>query len=332
MKYSEEARDLLERYLWETERHLPISKRRDIIKEFKSNLLDMLEERSEDETVTEETAAAVLKEIGSPEHIAGQYGQHEALIPAPMFPLFKMVFSIVAGVLTVLFFVGLFVSIRSGEGVRILESLGSYITSLAGALGMMTLIFYVIQRFNPSVFSSTEAEHWEPKDLPKLEYRKNPGTIEQAFTIAFSLVLILVLTVLRDRLGFSTTLGSASIYVPAFGDRLTALVPLLVGRLVLGIGFSAVLLVKRAWSDRLRIGELVLSFADIVILILFLQGSPDGYIRFDLMEQTEVFSAVAPILRWVFTGVIVLILVMTVAETAKKITGFFVKPASRIEL
>ncbi len=332
MKYREEAKQLMERYLWEIERQLPISKRRDILREFKSNLLDMLEERCGEKEITEEDVSALLQELGSPEHIARQYRNDQVLIPASLFPLFKLVFSIVAVVLTVLFFIGLFVGIRGGEGVNILESLGSYLSSLIGAFGMMTLIFFFIYKYSPEVFEHTIEEPWNPGKLEKLEYQKSPGIAEPVFSIVFSLALIIVLTGFRDRLGYSGTLGNMSIYIPELGSRLVALIPILILRWLLEIGFNIILLVKRAWNEPLRISEVGLSIADIAILVLFLQGTPDEYIRFDLMEQAESFGAVAPVLRWVFTGIIVLILALTAFETFGKIKGLFVKPVSSIEL
>jgi|GEM_PF-3141700 len=332
MKYSEEAKLLLEQYLWELERRLPFSRRKDILREFKSNLLDLLEERSGDTQISEHTAAEVLQEIGSPEHIAKQYGEEKVLISAPLFPIFKLVASIVASVLTVLFLADLFISIGSGAETAIFETFGTFIGSLTGAFGMLTAVFYLIQRFSPSGYFEQDQEHWDPEHLPKPEYSTPPGIAESVFSIIFSAVLIILLTQFSRGLEYSRTIGSAHIYIPPFGSRLIALIPLLSARWVLGIGFHIILLIKRAWNEPLRISDLSLSFADIAILIMFLQGSPDAYIRFDLMEQTEVFGSVAPILRWIFTGIIILILVLTVLDTLKKIKRLFFKPVSRIDL
>ncbi len=332
MKYSEEAKSLLERYLWDIERRLPYSRRKDIVKELKSNLLDMLEERSGEGDITGETVISVLSETGSPEHIAKGYSQDQVLISRGLYPIFKLVFSIVAVVVISMFFVNLFISLRSGSPVNILGSIGSLFGSLTGALGSLVAVFYLIQRFIPSWQLEQEEDTWDPENMPKLEYQKSPGIADSVFSIVFSLVFIVILTRFRDRLGVCSTAGDLCIFFPVLGPSFLALIPVLVIRWLLEIGFHSVMLWKRAWSESLRIAEICLSIADIAILSLFLRGAPDDFIRFDLMEQSDRLAAVAPVLRWVYSGIIILILVITVLETAGKVKGLFIKPVSKIEL
>ena len=93
--------NLIDRYVTEVGKHLPLVKgRKDIEKELRSTLEDMLEDRAQkagrasDETMEIE----LLKEYGSPQKVATTYNPQPYLIGPRMYPIFLMVLKIVTTV------------------------------------------------------------------------------------------------------------------------------------------------------------------------------------------------------------------------------------------
>ncbi len=329
MNYTDDARNMLERYLWEVEKLLPLMKRRDLIREMTSNLLDMLESRSSSEEITKEQMTEFLQEHGSPRQIARAYHRPEPLISQEFFPLFKLILTITTAVLGGLFLFRLLISIFQGEGTAILPLVGELFSGLTSLLGALVITFYLLQRFIPS-WKIADDEPWDAASLEPLEHRKPPKRIESILSILLSAVFILILTLFRHRLTFCIDPSGLCLRVPVLGPGFLALIPLIVIRLAAGMVHSLILAVKARWSEPLRIGELALTFTDIGIIILLLQGPPDKFFRFDLMEELEQFASVAPILRWVYTGILLLILVLTSLEVISSIRQMISRPANRL--
>ena len=91
--------NLIDKYVAEVGRHLPLLKgREDIEKELKSTLEDMLDERRQAGAPEEAQVIQLLKEFGSPQKVASTYNPHPYLIGPKLFPLFLMVLKIVISV------------------------------------------------------------------------------------------------------------------------------------------------------------------------------------------------------------------------------------------
>lgn len=328
MKYTEGAQALLERYLWEVEKRLPFAKRRDIIRETASALLDMTEQQAQEEPVTEETVHQVLTEFGSPRQIARGYARHHALIPEPYFSVFKLVSAIVAAVLVAF---SLFSFVLADQS-SLLETLGGLWGGLTSALGQIVIIFFIIQHLIPDDTLEDESqEDWDPNQLPILEYQKPLSRAESVFSIIMFSLLILLVTVFRERLVFCF-LGDLCPRTTFLGPAFIALIPMLVLRWTLAVIFYLVMLINRGWSEMLRISDLAFGLWDILIISLFLRGSPDRFIRFDFLELSEEFAPLAQVLRWVYTGIVLLILVGTVYEVVRKIRRIIVRPAAPLDI
>ncbi len=335
MTYTQEAKEMLERYLWNVERKLPLGKRKDIMMEIKSTLFDMIEASAgEEKKVSVQQLTHVLQEMGSPDSLASGYTRDQLVMPPQLISIFKTVYSIVAAVLIIVSGAGIVISYAAGESVHVLNSILSLASSLIHAFGMMGIIFLVIHRFNPSWRWELESRHddWNPASLPKVEHMKPPSILESAAGILVAAALITLFTVFGDRFGLTMKVGSASVYIPALGSGFIALIPLLLVRWWASILYHGALLWKRAWTIWLRIANLVLTAFDAVILLLFLQGSPDRFIRFDLMERTTEFAPLASMLRSLFTVVIILLLALTAYEMIKQVRQFFTKPILKLDV
>ncbi|HCB02525.1 MAG TPA: hypothetical protein DEP19_09095, partial [Anaerolineae bacterium] len=99
---------LIERYVSEVGKNLPLIKgREDIEKELRSTLEDMLEERAEKagRPVDEAMEIELLKEYGSPNKVAMTYNPQPYLIGPRMFPFFLTVLKIVIPIVVIVLLV-----------------------------------------------------------------------------------------------------------------------------------------------------------------------------------------------------------------------------------
>ncbi len=90
--------ELVERYLYAVGKKLPMKKRKDIVNELRSLIMDNLDDRAKGDNPTEDEITQVLMEMGAPAEVAKRYRTGpQWLIGPELFDVYKMVVSIVAG-------------------------------------------------------------------------------------------------------------------------------------------------------------------------------------------------------------------------------------------
>ncbi len=192
--------ELIERYVNEVGRHLPGKTRDDIQLELLSLLQDALDERAADGQEPD-TAATVelLKEFGSPEEIAAQYRPSNALIGPALLPIYKLVVTVVLAVLGGLYALLLLLNLLGGDplpelGRTIWELVTSYLQTAFFNVGLITAIFYLIERTVDLPESTSEKEAWNPLDLPAVDNPNRINRFELIAGIVGGLVVISILT------------------------------------------------------------------------------------------------------------------------------------------
>src|SRR5512139_3568397 len=100
---------LIDLYVTEVGKRLPLRGRKDIEAELRSTLEDMLEDRSQKagRPADEGMMLDLLREYGPPDKVAAIYHAHPYLIGPRLFPLFVKVLKIVLTVVTIVLLVGL---------------------------------------------------------------------------------------------------------------------------------------------------------------------------------------------------------------------------------
>lgn len=322
MLMTKEAETILQNYLHAVERKLPLRKRNDIIRELHSTIMDTLEAEFGDEEIHEDQMSSFLQEFGSPSAIAAGYHEIRPLIPSALLPLFSLIVTIVGAVLTGIFIVGIIVDAVSGSltGVSFFLELAELFTGVTSAFGIIVLVFIILDHtLKPEdiPFSSLDdAEDWDPKKLPKAEFQRRPKTAESVISIVFGLVLIIAFNLFAEDMAMQWSSGSTCVYIPALGPGFLALIPLLTFRWSLGILVHAGVLLRPAKLLWFRISEVLLSCFDFAIILMMLRSDADSIIRFDLLANTEIGDAV-PILRWLYYGILILILLLSLFEAVK---------------
>lgn len=203
--------ELIDRYVNEVGRRLPSAKREDICQELRSALDDALEDRSFGDP-SESDIVAVLNEFGSPQAVANSYSGNRYLIGPELYPQFVTTLKIVVAVLAGLVVLGSAVSLFSSTaGLEALPTslaglLNSLIDSFITALGIVVLIFFLLERldlkidFSDKDFSDKE-KTWDPLELPAIRDVDIVGRFDSIAGVVFPAIVLVLINQFKDRIG-----------------------------------------------------------------------------------------------------------------------------------
>jgi hypothetical protein len=270
----------LELYLQEIERRLSTRNRVDILKEIRSTLLDMIEDRNPNpgQAPDEETIKAVLSEYGSPRKVARQYSGHQYLIGPNLFPAYWQVLQIVLIVVAALNVLGLVVTVVSHTGTiawtfdTFAEMIGGLFSSLFTAFGIVTLSFASVERTTPDTWKVKIEQDWKPDDLLSLEDRKSVKIVEMALEITFTLAFIVLINFFLDKIGIYYLGDSGWVSAPILNSVFTRYVPWITAANVLSILLNLYLIRKGYWDKMSTLGKLGINALTIAINFAILTG------------------------------------------------------------
>ncbi len=258
--------NLIERYLHELGRYLPARNREDILAELRSHLTETLDERTNGNP-TEEDAAALLRETGAPRKVAASYpGGQQYLIGPEIYPFFEMVAWIVLGAVTLAQLIAFGVQVWIGDqGISAWDTLGGIFSGGLAALGMVVIVFVILQRFgvNPQ-----KDEEWDPHSLPEIVEGEKVKRGERIFGIIGGSILMALLASFSGRIGFYLYPGG-TFYADPVIDQYLVLILL---SLLASISMDAFLLWQGRWTLISRIAKVGINVFSIVVLALLYQG------------------------------------------------------------
>ena len=271
---------LIELYLEEIRHYLPPKNREDILKEIRSALMDMIEDRNPnpgqepDETLVKE----VLKEFGSPREVAQQYGTKTYLIGPRIYPVYLQVLQIVLIVVAAFNVVGVVIAIVSQSGVNpnmfeaILEVVGGLFSSLFTAFGIVTLSFAGIERTTPDEWKVSVEHKWDPDQLLKEQDKERIKIAELAIEITLSLVFIVVLNFFLDKIGIYYLDESGWSSAPILNDNFLRYIPWITAYSVLGILLDLYLARAGYWDKIATIGKVFINLFTIAVSFVIITG------------------------------------------------------------
>lgn len=181
--------DLLERYLAEVRRNLPAREADDIVAELRDVLLARAEEQEESSGQVD--WAALLQEFGHPLAVAARYRKQQWLIGPELYPFYlhflKVIVAIVVAVVAGLALLkGVLWAANPGEAIA--GFLGSLWWGAASAIGSVTIVFALIERFGGG--SAKRHLKWKPMELPELN-ASQPRVCESVFEVAAGILILL---------------------------------------------------------------------------------------------------------------------------------------------
>lgn len=163
--------ELVERYIYAVTRCLPASQRDEVGKEVRAMIEDLASERAKKDTPTTADYKAVLKELGSPDKLAREYGQSSRYLIGPRWydmyiRLLKQLLVIVPPIIAVIAGLAHFADSRVIME-SIISGVGAALETGVHIVFWTTMTFAVLEYLGVKPESMTSSE-WSIDDLPEL--------------------------------------------------------------------------------------------------------------------------------------------------------------------
>ncbi|MBE2202331.1 MAG: hypothetical protein IAE79_27215 [Anaerolinea sp.] len=282
-----EGNELIERYVHEVGQHLPRRMSDDIKLELSSLIQDAVEERTAaaGSEATAKVVAEVLREFGKPEDMAASYLPEQYLIGPALFPIYKLVISIVLGIIgaSLLLTMGftLFGHEPAELGGRLWNIISGFWTAALANLGFITLVFAVIeavarQKKDVPVEAAAAREDWDPYKLPPATDPDRIKRGEYLVGVIFTILVIILFNVYPHWIGIITFTGGSSdpvvfpLLAPEFGVHIPWLTMLWTAEVVLKL----VVLGQGRWQRSTRWLELGLGLLGMYVGYRIVTGGP----------------------------------------------------------
>jgi hypothetical protein len=290
---------LIDRYVADVGKRLPLKGRTDIEAELRSTLEDMLEDRSQKRNcpVDDVLAMELLKEYGSPEKVAATYHPTQYLIGPRIYPFFLFVLKIVSTVLTVVLLVGLGVQLyqHSLQGPELAKAIGSgllgILTAAIQAFGNIVLVFAILERVLPtSDFKLGEEEEWDPASLLAEPEPDEIKPWEPIAGIVFTAAAMILFNLYPQLIGFNFLKDGAWTSIPMLTEAFFRWMPYINVLWALQIALNVLLLNRGRWQASTKWFSTALDAAGIVIGFLLLTGPAIVSLSAQSLQSTGVFD------------------------------------------
>lgn len=315
--------NLIEKYVAEVGRHLPLIKgRKDVEQELKSTLEDMLEDRAQqtgrprDEALTLE----LLQEYGSPQKIASSYNPHPYLIGPRMFPFFLRVSKIVVVVVVTVLLV--ITGIRAvtltptaaWEFMQVIgDGLSKTLSAAIAVLGNVVLVFAILERVLPEkeISDFRTEEDWDPASLAK---QPDADQVKRGDLIA---------EVVFGFVGLAFLYGFFNL--PIFTAEFAKFIPWLTVALLADIGLNIYLLANGLWNGFARAIKVLIEAASLALTVILFRTpgltifTNDSLLSF--INFSDELARVVLIVNYSFRLTLIIILIIQGIELAKALYG-----------
>lgn len=318
--------NLMDRYVAEVGRNLPLlNGRKDIEKELKSTLEDMLEDRAQSSGRERDEALEieVLKAYGSPQKVASTYNPHPYLIGPKMLPFYlfvmKIVLTVVVSVMLILTGIQAVTdtAFMGADFVKIIgQGLGNALSAAIAAFGNVTLVFIILERVLPEkeIGGFNDEEDWDPASLAKEPDPDSVSRSDLISEIVFTFVALAVLNIYPQWLGMFFFTGDAIGYIPMFTEMFFQFVPWINVVLVSEILLDIYLLRNATWSRLTRLGKVIIKAASLTVTVMILRTP--GILAFSAepltngsfpAERAEVFVTIATYMFPIIMAIVIII-------------------------
>lgn len=272
--------NMLDKYILEVGKRLPRKNREDLKAEIRSNLEELLEDRSQqtDRAIDENLTAEVLKEYGSPAKVAESYQTTRYLIGPRLYPFFTLVLKIVLAVLFAVGLGGVILNYFTSSGTRpdFLTMVGKFglefLTGIISAFGNIVIVFAVLERVLPASEFDEKSGEWEPAELNAEPDPDQVKRSELIFEILFTVLGLAVLNLYSDLIGIYMFTDNTWVHIPVLSDIFYRYLPWINLLGLLQIILDLYLLSRGFWQSLTRLGSLALEIAGIALAWVMLTG------------------------------------------------------------
>jgi hypothetical protein len=163
--------NLIDRYISAVAQQLPATGRDDITRELRANILDRLENLTEEQGRAATTAdeSAVLRELGHPQQVAASFLPPQTLVNTTWFPIFKQCLIYGLFAVFVVQLIGFCVATLSGSDIRITAIVSRLIHAALLMFAVVTVVFYALSNL-PATAKISPYCNWKPEQLPPVQH------------------------------------------------------------------------------------------------------------------------------------------------------------------
>lgn len=264
--------NLIDRYVYAVVRRVPVSQRADIEKEIRAMIDELLQEqlkktadgsdgqagsRAGQGTPDEQAVRAVLDSLGDPAELASQYlGSHQYVIGPALYETYWLVLRIVLIASGIGLLIAKAIQIATDSQINGWEAFGGLVgglfQGLLSAFGMVTLIFFLINRYGADEITKeikAEKGQWKPDDLPQVpEAKLRIKRGDPIASVIFSLIFLVIINVYPELFGFYYKVGEELRIVGFLGEGFFAALIWINLVIILGIVIEAVKIVTGRWT------------------------------------------------------------------------------------
>lgn len=331
--------ELIERYIFAIKRRLPAKVSEDIAIEIRSLIYDELEGKfGEKEEFSKEEAETVMLEMGHPREVAERYrGDKQYLIGPELFPMYKMIVGIVIAANTLGFVISFieqcFTMINPDlwQGIKdFLIFLPQIFSSWWVSIGVITIIFALIERFTNFDGKEFISDGWKPRDLPELPEKSEIVRLwEPIVSISFIVIWIVCINSFIYSDGTIVNNFSSITIFPTFNMvALRQYLPLWNLSIGLSLALQIVLLSARKWTFGTRIFEIIIDLFSIFILAVMLNG-PSIFEFTSMGTLLSEFGSTIAILKHNYHTVIQVLMVISTIGLVIKIIKVIVNQSRK---
>jgi len=283
---------LIDRYISAVAQQLPVSRRDDITRELKANILDKLESLAEEQgrAATQADESAVLRELGHPQQVAASFLPPQTLVNSTWFPIFKQ--CLIYGLFLVLLvqMIGLGVTLLGSGDLRIGGFVGGFIHAALIMFAVVTGVFYLLSNL-PATAKISPYCKWKPEQLPPVQHPWQRIKLEDTVN-EFASNLFFLLALLYSRWAPAETLAKLPASISS--ELQVWILPLSIWALF-AVGFSLWNLRYNYWTQT----KLWISITQNLIGC----GLAAGLVRIDILTNHSLPAPIAThindILHWV---------------------------------
>lgn len=307
--------ELLERYLLQIRRYLPLKERDETIEELRSLLLDQLDKQ--DDADKENAMRQIIIDMGDPHDVAMRYNDRGPIISKEMEPIMLLVMKIVSITLPlVILFADSLAYVTEADNpdgygfvLNLIYMIPGALYSLIVAIGMIFIVFALIERYvQPKI--PVDDRPFNPDlmpDLPQKEFKVNSlGTVIEI------LVNILVLYLANNHLSLLAVYVNGE-RTPIFNDNIQPYIILLSVSWIATIILRVFYLYLQRKSIPTRTVEFIINIYGAILLILIGQANVFN----DLIINGDDFTIVTNIFQIILIIVGVAIIIGSVVEYIK---------------
>lgn len=263
---------LIDRYMHAVAQALPESRREEITRELKANILDKLEALAEEKgrEPSDEEISTVLKDLGHPQKVAGSFLTGQQLVSTELFPFYKQTLHYGLILVLILALIQLGTHLLNTGHLSVANFFYEMIHKSLIMFASVTGVFYLLSNPVGGKDYFDPYQCWSPEKLPPATRPwQRISSCEQSFEFATDVFFLLML---NYSLWMSATqLQELTI---SFAEPVTGWIPIMsavvIGSLILGIWK----LIYRYWTVTLLILDAIITFASAIVLLIVSRINP----------------------------------------------------------